>query len=334
MKRYPFEQAGDTFTAQYDNGGKAAPVLIMGHMDTVFNNPEETKQRPFTITEGKAYGPGCLDMKGGVTIGIFAFRALLAAGYNVRPFKFAFAGDEEVGHLYSNAPELIGEAAKGCVATFNMETGYPDGKIVTGRKGCLIFDIVVHGVAAHAGNDPERGRSAVLEASHKVIALQALNDYPRGLSVNVGEVTGGAVYNAVPDHCLIKVDTRFLDPAIAPEVKAKVEAIVAETHVDGTSAEITRCQMVFQAFKADEKVQKLAALYDRVAQDEGFGPMTGKTVGGGSDAPYSLLQGTPTICATGVRGAFNHSPQEYAIVESMFEKAKVLIATILRLEEM
>jgi len=333
VQEHSFEKAGPTLTGFCDNGGAGKPVLFMGHMDTVFNDPDETKRRPFTIEDGRAYGPGVLDMKGGIVIALFAFRALKAAGFAARPFKFAFVGDEEVGHQQSNATEIIGEAAKGCAAAFNFETGFMDNAVVTGRKGACIYEMKVHGVAAHSGNEFERGRSAILEAAHKTIAVQALTDLQRGITFNVGLINGGKSYNAVPGECVLKGDSRYLDPDVLPEIKKNLQTIADTNYVEGTHTELVTFRMVFEAMKRTADVGRLHALWTRVSEEEGFGASAEKLVGGGSDAPYAVQQGVPTICAVGVKGAHNHSPEEFAVVETLFERAKLAAAVVLRLEE-
>lgn len=124
------EKAGNAIIAEFA-GDEQAPVMFLGHMDTVFKYGEAAK-RPFTIKDDKAYGPGVLDMKGGIVIALFVAKALKAAGFSERPIKIVLAGDEEIAHVNSNAAELIMEQAKGCIAAFNFETGFIDNSFVIG----------------------------------------------------------------------------------------------------------------------------------------------------------------------------------------------------------
>ena len=182
-----FEKAGDMVVATLGPERKGAPVGLLGHFDTVF--PKGTlAQRPFTIRDGRAFGPGVLDMKGGVVILLYALKALQAAGYERRPLKVMLAGDEEVVHVDSTAGEVFQREARGCAAAFNCETGFEDDRLVVGRKGIGKYTLEVRGVAAHAGNEPLRGRSAILELAHKVIAVQGLTDWDEGTSFNVGTI--------------------------------------------------------------------------------------------------------------------------------------------------
>ena len=221
------------------SGRAKQPVLFMGHMDTVFSKGTVAK-RPFTIKEDKAYGPGVLDMKGGIVAALFAIKALNSAGYDKRPLKMILAGDEEVAHVNSNAADVFMTEAKGAAAAFNCETGFVDDAIVVGRKGTAVFELEVKGVAVHAGNEPENGRSAILEIAHKVIDIQNLTNWETGTTFNVGVIQGGTVPNAVPGYAKIIVDIRYLDPASLPGIRAQIEAVAAKTYVQGTSTTVTQ----------------------------------------------------------------------------------------------
>ncbi len=224
-----FEQAGNMVVATVGAQFPGQPVALMGHFDTVF--PVGTlRQRPFTMRDGKATGPGVLDMKGGVVILLYAIKALLAAGFSARPIKVILAGDEETGHPKSDANAIFQREVKDCVAAFNCETGSPQDKLVVGRKGSAVYQLEVHGLAAHAGVDPENGRSAIHEIAHKVLAIQALSDRAAGTTFNVGTIRGGKTFNAVPDHAAIDIDIRFvktaaMDSAIAAnDIKGYLDA--------------------------------------------------------------------------------------------------------------
>ena len=165
IRTVEFAQAGNMLIAELPGPIATPGVLFLGHMDTAIAAGAIARQ-PFTIRDGKAYGPGVLDMKGGIVAFLYAIKALRAAGYNARPIKVVLAGDEEVLHARSSAPDVFMTEAKGHAAAFNTETGFVDNGIVVGRKGVARFMLEVHGVAAHAGNDPENGRSAILEMAY------------------------------------------------------------------------------------------------------------------------------------------------------------------------
>lgn len=134
-------------------------------------------------SQGKAYGLGCLDMKGGIVIAIWVVKALQVLGWAERPVKFILAGDEDKGHFDADTPQLLIRLAKGAFCCFNMETGRVNNDICIGRKGGGEGELTVHGTAAHAGNDFLSGRNAVLEMAYKEIELAELNDLELGTTV-------------------------------------------------------------------------------------------------------------------------------------------------------
>lgn len=327
-------EAGNGIVAMLPGGNKK-PFLFLGHMDTVFNAPGETVRRPFTIDEnGKVTGPGVLDMKGGVVIGVWVGKALKACGWNDRPIKYVLSGDEEVGHYKStNAKEIL-EESKGCVACFDCETSYDDNSTVSGRKGACRFQVGITGVTSHAGNDPKRGRSAILEAAHKVIDIQNLTNWDLGITFNVGNINGGTIFNAVPGYCELDVDIRYENPEHLPMIEKWVQETCAKTYIEGTTTEIMNYKVSSPPFAVTEGGLKLFDILNETSQELGYGTLTHKYVGGFSDAAYSTLAGVPTMCSVGVKGGFNHSPEEYCWKESIFERIKVLAGCILKIDRM
>lgn len=319
---HEMKRAGNMLVSVLNEDVPEAPVLLLGHMDTVF--PDGTvADRPFTLRDGKAYGPGVLDMKGGVTIAVFAMKALKEAGWTKRPVRLVLVGDEEVGHRNSDGNQQIMEQARGAVAAFNCESGRLGNEVVVQRKGALTYRIDVTGIAAHAGNEPEKGRSAILEMAHKVIAIQNLTDWQQGTTYNVGVISGGTVANAVPDTASILIDVRYLKKEYVSDIEAKLQDVARTTYVDGTKASLTRLSCCIPVERMAETDGLLAKVQDAYASF-GMPRPSGITVGGGSDSAYTVAAGVPTICAMGVEGSRHHSPEEYACVESLYARAKAL----------
>lgn len=325
------KQAGNMLIGELGAGRKEAKALFLGHMDTVFPAGTIVK-RPFTIRDGVAYGPGVLDMKGGIVAALYAIKALQAAQYNARPLKMILAGDEEVAHVNSNAAEVFMAEAQGAAAAFNCETGFTDDAIVVGRKGTVLFELKVKGIAVHAGNEPENGRSAILEIAHKVIAIQNLTNWKTGTTFNVGVIEGGTVPNAVPGQSKIVVDVRYLEPALLPEIRRQMQEVAAETYVAGTTTTITEIPGI-APMKRTMEGDELFSIVKKTYEEMKLGTPYAKLVGGGSDSAYSVLAGVPTVCAMGVKGGRNHSPEEFAIVDSLFERAKLLAACVINLNK-
>ena len=315
----PMENAGDVLIGEWNTQSPKAPLLFIGHMDTVFQ-PGAARDNPFRIDEnGFAHGPGVLDMKAGLVIAVYAIRALADAGFTERPIKCIFAGDEENLHMFSNAKEVMGAEAVGAAAAFNFETGYLDNRFVIGRKGGGPVKITVHGVASHSGIAPEKGRSAILEAAQKIIRLENSNDFARGRLINCGKITGGLGENTVPDECTIQIGVRFPDMAIQKEVLAILEQVTRENTVPDTWAELDTHAMV-NCMDTTDGVRKLFSHLQKTALACGFGAIEGFQVGGLSDSGITVACGVPTVCGMGARGEGNHTPQEYAEVESLFQR--------------
>lgn len=319
---HEMKRAGNMLVSVLNEDVPEASVLLLGHMDTVF--PDGTvAARPFTLRDGKAYGPGVLDMKGGVTIAVFAMKALKEAGWAKRPVRLVLAGDEEVGHCDSDCDQQIMEQARGAVAAFNCESGRLGNEVVVQRKGALTYRMDVTGIAAHAGNEPEKGRSAILEVAHKVIAIQNLTDWQQGTTYNVGVISGGTVANAVPDTASILIDVRYLKKEYVLNIEAKLQDVAHTTYVNGTKTSLTRLSCCIPMERMTETDGLLAKVQDAYASF-GMPRPSGITVGGGSDSAYTVAAGVPTICAMGVEGSRHHSPEEYASVESLYARAKAL----------
>jgi glutamate carboxypeptidase len=208
--------------------GSGGPrVLMVGHTDTVFD-PGTVAERPFRIEGDRAFGPGVSDMKAGLLTGFFAVEALREAGFDgFGSITYVCNPDEEIGSPWSR--ETILEESQRADVAFVLEGARENGDIVSARKGVSDYRIDVAGRAAHAGVEPERGRSAILELAHKTIALQELNGRWPGVTVNVGLVSGGTRSNVVAERASIEIDVRSPDEAGLRQVEAAVERI-ANTH--------------------------------------------------------------------------------------------------------
>lgn len=325
IRRYSFDECGDTIIGE--RGDLSKPyVLLMGHLDTVFHKGEVEK-RPFTIKDGKAYGPGVLDMKGGDTIALSSLSALHDAGYDFS-CKVIFVCDEEPAHCYSNNPDIIRKEAEGALCAFNFETGFTDHDITVQRRGCWRFYLETFGRGSHVGNDPKTGRSAILEMAHKIIDIENLTDYDKGYNVNVGTITGGTVANATPAYCKVECDFRYVSNEDLPKLRAMEEDIVKKVYVKDVTTKLTESH----GFAVMERIpgnMKLLETAQAVCRENGW-PIPGpKLCGGGSDAAYTCQAGVPTLCSIGVEGSRNHTVEEWADVESLFARTKLMIALLL-----
>lgn len=327
IRRVSYEKCGDTIIGE--RGDMIKPfTILMGHMDTVFFKGEPEK-RPFTIKDGKAYGPGVLDMKGGVTILLSTLKALHEAGFEDFPCKVILDADEEPAHAFSNAPEVIQKEAEGAKCAFNFETGFTDHSLVVQRKGCWRFFIETFGRGCHVGNDPENGRSAILEMAHKIIEIEKLTDYSKQYNVNVGTIEGGTVANAAPAYCKVECDFRYTHPEDLPVLRRKVDEVCSRQYVPDTTTKVSD-SVGFATMTRLPGNLELLKIAQEVAEESGFPKPEARLCGGGSDAAYTTAMGVPTLCAVGVEGARNHTVEEWADVDSLFRRAKQMAGILLK----
>ncbi|MBO5472981.1 MAG: M20/M25/M40 family metallo-hydrolase [Lachnospiraceae bacterium] len=330
---YEFPAAGASLISNVsETHDKEGAILLMGHMDTAqpvgaFGSEILTQDNQYY------YGPGVLDCKGGLVVALYAAKILKDAGYHTRPLRLVFSGDEESGHTSSlgKGREVYYQASEGAIAAFNCESGREDGYIAIARKGLFNVKIIVHGVAAHSGNNPEQGRNAILEAAHKVIAIEKLTDFD-GTTFNCGVIHGGKVQSAVPDYCEFLVCVRFRQRGHARTALEQLQQITDTVYVDGTSSEMIVTEEPHGPMEETQENLDLFHIYQRAAASLGDNAIKPYFAGGASDAFYTTEKGVPTICGIGIRGQGQHSPKERAVIASLTERVKILIKAILLYE--
>jgi glutamate carboxypeptidase len=299
----------------------------MGHRDTVFPKGEP-RRRPFRIEDGRAYGPGVADMKAGIVMNMYVLAAFAKFGGAPGPVVGLFTGDEEIG-----SPEgrpVIEAEARGARVVFNAEPGRQSGNIVTGRKGGVFMVMEIEGKAAHSGGAFQEGISAIEELARKVQAVHALTDLGRGITLNVGLVTGGQSVNTVAPWAQGQIDLRYVEPADRDEIVGKIHAIVAKSFVPGTKARLS-IKGEFLPLTQTPAAARLFELYREAAAETGFNP-SGEFSGGCADSGFTAAVGAPTICAVGPVGGKAHSPEEFLVIDSMVPRAQAMARAILRLE--
>ena len=330
----PNEAHGDTVVGTFGRAGTAGPALLMvGHLDTVFD-PGTVAERPFVIRDGNAMGPGVSDMKGGLLAGLYALRILRAfgsgEGAGALPFGrivFVANPDEEIGSPVST-PVISAQALTVDVGLV-MEGARANGDIVSSRKGIADFELRITGRAAHAGVEPEKGRSAVLEGAHKIVALHALNGRWPGVTVNAGVVRGGTRPNVVAAETSIQVDLRSVQRATLEEAETAIRSIAASSTVPDTTCEV----VLMGRFWPMEKLERSGRLVEHavaVADVLGF-PLKDAATGGASDANTIAGLGVPAIDGLGPIGGNDHSPAEYLEVDSIVPRTVLLAGIILAL---
>ena len=315
-----------SFDPEYGTGAVVGTIKLDGRAATVIANDAQTYSDRFPVVFG-----GIIGLEEGYKMATAVYRTLAADADKPMDEKRPIV---LIVDTPGNGPGKMEE-----IAGMNKSTGSYQLALAEARKAGHPIVAIVIGRAisgaflCHAGNDPKRGRSAILEMAHKVIDIQNLTNWDKGYTFNVGTINGGTIFNAVPGVCEIDVDIRYLDPNVVPEIKEKIDEIVGKTYIEGTRTELVDFHVGISAMQTTDGVKKLFKLLAETSEENGFGKATDKLVGGGSDSAYTVIAGVPTVCSVGVKGANNHAPEEYAVVESMFERAKLIIATVLKLKE-
>ena len=313
--------------SSFGGGNEKRNIVLMGHRDTVFPKGEP-ERRPFTVKDGIAYGPGVADMKAGLVMNMFVLAAFKQFGGAPADLLGLFTGDEEIGS--PEGREVIEATAKEARVVFNSEPGRPSGNVVTGRKGGVFSVFDIEGKAAHSGGNFEAGISAIGELAAKITAIHALTDLKRGITLNVGLVSGGQSVNTVAPWAQGQIDLRYVELADRDEVMGRIHEIIGRSHVPGTRAKLT-IKGEFRPLNATESSNRLFALYQGAAADAGL-KVAGEFSGGCADSGFTAALGAPTICAVGPVGGKAHSPEEYLEVASMVPRAQAMARAILRLE--
>jgi glutamate carboxypeptidase len=267
------------------------------------------------------YGPGILDMKAGVLAALYAVVvAKTVTGMDRLPVKLLFNCDEETGSRDSR--RLIEAETADAAGVFVFEGRRDsDHALVTARKGILMGAMQVHGRAAHAGEEPEKGASAIVEAADKILRLHRLNDPAGGTVVNVGTVAGGTVANQIPDHCSAQIDVRFKTEADGERVAQQIADIMAETAIAGTRTEY-ELVTARPPFVQTEEGRRLLDGYKQAAKDFGL-DFSERAAGGGSDANLTAALGVPTLDGLGPEGDGAHTQHEYIVRQSFVDSIKV-----------
>jgi len=319
LERIPADNVGEHLLIRaFSGGGDEKHILLLGHTDTV--HPIGTRlQNPTRIDGEKFYGCGVFDMKANIVLILDALRYFAETNTKPsRPITILLSCDEEAGS--KSGKPLVEREAANAAACLVCEPSAPMGKVKTGRKGTGMFTVTAHGVPSHAGLEPERGASAILELAHQIGRLHSLSDPAAGTTVNVCTIEGGTATNVIPEHAQCSVDVRFSRMDEAERIEAAVNSLRPVN--DRVSLEISggvnRPPM--------ERTDSVVSLYEK-ARDlaASFDYELGETqVGGASDGNFVAAMGVPVIDGLGVAGDGAHTLEEYIIVDDIPKRATLL----------
>jgi glutamate carboxypeptidase len=322
VERLPCEAVGDTLVGRWAGDPDGRQLLILCHRDTVW--PLGTlAERPPRVEDGRFYGPGAYDMKAGIVIALTALRGLRELGLQpVGPVAFLCNGDEEIGSPGSRA--MIEASARESGLTLCLEPPVFSGALKTARKGVAGYSLRVTGVSAHAGADHAKGVNAIEEAAHQILALQALTDYERGTTVNVGLIRGGSRTNVVPELCEIKVDVRVASRDEADRIGEVMNGL--KPHLPGAKLTVEG-GLGHPPMVRDQLMVRTFEQVARIAERHGLKVTEGST-GGGSDGSFAAALGVPTVDGLGAEGDGAHALHEHVKIESLPVKTGLVAALL------
>jgi glutamate carboxypeptidase len=301
---------GDHLVVSSAWGGDGPGILVLCHLDTV--HPRGTiADLPFRIDGDRVFGPGIYDMKGGAYLAFAAYQAIAGAGRTTPlPLRFIYSADEEVGSPTSRA--LIEAHARNAKYVLVTEPARDGGKIVTSRKGVGRFVLEAHGRPAHSGARHEAGRSAILEVARHVVAIEAMTDYGRGVTFNVGQITGGTADNVVPAKCEATIDmriTNFADAEHFEQFFRNLKPYNPDVTVR-VSGGLNR-----PPYEMSEAGARLFAHARAQAAELGI-DLVGVATGGGSDGNFTA-HFVATLDGLGVDGDGAHTMHEHMLASSL-----------------
>jgi glutamate carboxypeptidase len=326
VERLPGAPTADHVLARWP--GARGRVLLVGHFDTVWPVGQIARM-PIEIRGDRLHGPGVLDMKAGLSIGILAARVVAElAPEATRPAVSLLAtSDEEVGSATSRA--AIERLAREHDAVLVLEPALPGGALKTARKGVGEFEVVAHGVSSHAGANPGEGASAVRELARQILAIDALNDPAHGVTVNVGVIDGGTRSNVVAERARALVDVRISRAEDAAAVERAMRSLApadARVRLDVRGG-INRPPMVRTG-----GVARLYALARAVAGAMGRSLDEGAT-GGASDGNFTAALGVPTLDGLGALGDGPHALHEHVVINELVPRTALVAGLISRLSD-
>jgi glutamate carboxypeptidase len=316
-------EVGNHLQVDFPGETQQKPVLLLGHYDTVYPLGTLTSM-PCRVGNGRLWGPGVLDMKSGIALMIHALRALQTwHGQLPRPVTVLLVSDEEIG---SNSSRHLTESlAKQSSAVLVLEPSYgPKGAVKTARKGVGEYSLKVTGVASHSGLDFEKGQSAILELARQILAISKLVDVKHGVTLNVGQVSGGTRVNVVAAEATGSLDVRVARMKDAAAIDKKLRALKpfnrkCKLEIAGG---VNRPPM--------ERTAGVAALYNKavhIARDLGW-KLSEAAVGGGSDGNFTAGLGIPTLDGLGGVGDGAHAVHEFINIAELPRRAALVAALI------
>ena len=312
---------GEFFGERPGRKGPPKPLLLLGHLDTVWDAGTLARM-PFRVRNGRAYGPGILDMKAGIVCGLWAIRALRALKVTPsRPVRFFLNSDEEVSSL-AFRQKIVAEARR-AQAVLVLEPAVPGGALKTARKGVGEFQITVHGRSAHAGVNPAAGVNAIQELARQLLRVEKLARPRQGLTLNVGVIRGGTRSNVVPEYATASVDVR---------IRRRRDQAAIERQIRGLRPVDPGARLEIRGGINRPPMERAMAI-DLFRHAQRLGRALGMALeeastGGGSDGNFTAALGIPTLDGLGGVGDGAHALDEHVIIRELPRRTALLAALL------
>jgi glutamate carboxypeptidase len=303
---------GDSLILRAGLANGAPSIAVMSHLDTVHPVGTSARDLPVRVEGDRLYGPGAYDMKGGAWLALQAFKEVAKAGSAKRPLVFLFTPDEEIGSPTTRG--VIEDIGRASAAVLVTEPAREGGRIVTARKGVGRFEVRFEGRPSHSGSRHADGRSAIREAAHQILAIEAMTDYARGITTSVALVGGGTAANVIPQHAWFSVDCRVTSLADGVTMENRILGL---TPRDPDVAIKISGGMNRPPYEKSTAVAGLFETARQIAAGIGFELQDCPMTGGGSDGNFTAALGIPTLDGLGIDGEGAHTLSEYALISSI-----------------
>lgn len=311
------ENFGNQLRVEYGSGDEQ--IMILGHFDTV-KEIGTLHNEPWSIKDGKAFGPGTYDMKAGIVFAYFALQTIIEHNLALnKKLVFFWNTDEEEGS-HSSTPHIVAEAERSSLVLV-LEPAAGKGELKTSRKGGGNFTLKVHGVAAHAGNDHAIGVNAIEEIAHHILSIQSWTNYDKGTTLSVGNVIGGTKSNVVPDYAEAIIDVRVTQKEEVNRINQLFQQL---TPVNPRAKLVVEGSFDKLPMERTAEVEKLYTLASELAALEGY-ELTETMAGGTSDGNIAATAGVPVLDGLGPAGDGAHATHEHIIINEIPKRVALLL---------
>ena len=308
-----------------DRPGK--PIILEGHLDTVHRTGSFGGPNPCRVENGIVYGPGVVDMKGGMVIALYIVKALNAVGFCKCPIKVIAVCDEEADHVGNDGDKILTDACVGGCIGLSFEVAPENNCLATRRKAQLIYHIDIHGVGGHAGNNFWEAKNAIFEANRIINEVTKLTNKEEETTVTASVIRAGEQQTAIPDTCKLVFDIRIVSEAERKRVIDAFEQVLRHPS-EGYTIEYDLEVAKLKPLQETEAVLAAWNFVNEAAVACGYAPFGKILRGGANDGGNIAAAGVPTIDSCGMTGSFAHNIKEYAVLDSLYARVEIFATAL------